>query len=111
MLDLGQSTLKGSHLGILIIETDNLCSLLSDNHILPLAVKSPPRSCGVYMVKGHPRINFWASGIKRQVAAKALRHPGHPLATLSISLLRYTTGWGVDPQSWVSTPRSAPLFS
>jgi hypothetical protein len=36
------------------------------------------------MVKGHPKINFWASGIKRQTATKALRHPGHPLATLSL---------------------------
>jgi hypothetical protein len=62
------------------------------------------------MVKGCPRINFWASGIKRQVAARALRHPAHLLDTLSSSLLRYPTGCGVGPQSWVSTPRAAPPF-
>jgi hypothetical protein len=61
------------------------------------------------MVKGRPRINFWASGIKRQVAAKALKHPGHPLATLSRSLLKYPTGCGVGPQSWVSTRTDPPL--
>jgi hypothetical protein len=41
------------------------------------------------MVRGWPRISFWDSGIKRQTAAKAFKHPGHPLATLSISLLRF----------------------
>jgi hypothetical protein len=62
------------------------------------------------MVKGHPRINFWASGIKKQDATRALTHPDHPLATLSSSLLRYPTGCGGGPWSWGSTPRAAPLF-
>jgi hypothetical protein len=62
------------------------------------------------MVKGRPRINFWASGIKRQVVTRALRHPGHPFDTLSSSLLQYPTGCGVGPQSWVSTPRAVPPF-
>jgi hypothetical protein len=51
------------------------------------------------MVRGWPRINFWASGIKRQTAVKTLMYPDHPLATLSISLLRYPTGCGVEPWS------------
>jgi hypothetical protein len=62
------------------------------------------------MVKNHPRINFWVSEIKRQVATRALRHPDHPLATLSSSLLKHPTGHGVGPQSWFSTPRAAPPF-
>jgi hypothetical protein len=37
------------------------------------------------MVRGWARISFWVSGIKRQNAAKALKHSGHPLATLSVS--------------------------
>jgi hypothetical protein len=41
------------------------------------------------MVKVMPRISFGVSGIKRQTTAKTLKYPGHPLATLSISLLRF----------------------
>jgi hypothetical protein len=62
------------------------------------------------MVKSHPKINFWASGIKRQVAARALRHPDHPLDTLSSSLFRYPTGCGVGLTAGSVLSRCPPLF-
>jgi hypothetical protein len=63
------------------------------------------------MVKVCASISFWASGIKWQIAARALRHPGHLLATLANSVLKYPTGCGVGPQSLFSTPRASPIFS
>jgi hypothetical protein len=48
------------------------------------------------MVRGWPRISFWASGIKRQTAAKVLKHPGHPLATLPpCSDIPLAVGWAL----------------
>jgi hypothetical protein len=55
------------------------------------------------------RISFGDSGIKRQTTAKALKHPDHPLATLSISLLRLSHWlWG-GPSEVSEYPKGLPF--
>ena len=45
------------------------------------------------------------------VAATALRHGGHPVATLSGFLEKYATSGGLFPSHWTKTPKATPCFS
>lgn len=64
---------------------------------------------GIFVFKFCPSVSLSASCASRAVAAKALKHRGHPLETLSSCLERYATGLGHSPTVWVKT--NCGLFS